>query len=95
LSLTQYASATTGASLSSRWTSSGTTPGARPLGATRVRRSHLVRIQRTRQIRGSANSRNGSPCRMGASSGFPNDCRFSNVFRHFPHAGARCRARRR
>jgi hypothetical protein len=73
LHLTQYASATPGASLSSQWTSSGPSPGARPLRAIRVRRSHLVRIPRTRQIRGGANSRNGSPRRIGASSRFPHD----------------------
>lgn len=73
LHFTQYASATPGASLSSRWTSSGPSPGARPLRAIQVRRSHLVRIRRTRQIRGGANSRNGSPRRIGASSRFPRD----------------------
>jgi hypothetical protein len=73
LHFTQYASATPGASLSSRWTSSGPSPGARPLRAIRVRRSHLVRIRRTQQIRGGANSRNGSPRRIGASSRFPRD----------------------
>lgn len=73
LHFTQYASATPGASLSSRWTSSGPSPGARPLRAIRVRRSHLVRIRRTPQIRGGANSRNGSPRRIGASSRFPRD----------------------
>ena len=73
LHFTQYASATPGASLSSRWTSSGPSPGARPLRAIQVRRSHLVRIRRTQQIRGGANSRNGSPRRIGASSRFPRD----------------------
>jgi len=73
LHFTQYASATPGASLSSRWTSSGPSPGARPLRSIQVRRSHLVRIRRTQQIRGGANSRNGSPRRIGASSRFPRD----------------------
>ncbi len=73
LHFTQYASATPGASLSSRWTSSDRSPGARPLRAIRVRRSHLVGIRRTQQIRGGANSRNGSPRRIGASSRFPRD----------------------